>query len=267
MKNVFGFLLSLLIFLSIGCNNSGTNEPDGPQSSVPVSTPSIVSTLRHDTSYFTEGLEFYDSTLLESTGLKGASRLVQYVPSTGAVLKQLKLDDKYFGEGITVLHDTLYQLTYQEKVVFVYDVKTFKKIKELPFNEGEGWGMTNDGKNIIASTGSSNLYYYEPGTFKLVKTVAVNENGNPVVNINELEYVDGYVYANQWQYDYIIKIDPSSGNVVAKYDLSGLHDSIKKIEPTIDPNAAVLNGIAYNHATKKFYVTGKNWPQMFEVQF
>jgi glutaminyl-peptide cyclotransferase len=267
MKNAIGFLLSLLIFLFIGCNNSGNDSTDNSTSSIPISTPSIVSTLGHDTSYFTEGLEFYDSTLLESTGLKGVSRLVQYVPSTGEVLNQLKLDDKYFGEGITVLNDTLYQLTYQEKIVFVYNAKTFKKIKELPFNEGEGWGMTNDGKNIIASTGGSNLYYYEPGTFKLIKTVAVNENGSPVVNINELEYVDGYIYANQWQYDYIIKIDPSSGNVVAKYDLSGLHDSIKKIEPTIDPNAAVLNGIAYNRATKKFYVTGKNWPQMFEIQF
>jgi glutamine cyclotransferase len=262
MKKQYGFLLSLLFFLFISCNNS-TDTPSENKSSIPVSAPSIVSTLPHDTSYFTEGLEFYDSSLLESTGQYGPSKLLQLDPKTGKIVKEVKLGDKYFGEGITVLHDTLYQLTWKEKVVFIYDVKTFKKIKELPFDGAEGWGMTNDGKNIIVSTGSSNLYYYEPGTFKLLKTVPVSENGTPVPNVNELEYVDGYVYANQWQYDYIVKIDPSNGNVVAKYDLGGLHDSVKRM----DPNADVLNGIAYNRATKKFYVTGKYWPQMFEIQF
>lgn len=262
MKNVFGFLLSLLIFLSIGCNNSDTNAPDNSQSSIPVSTPSIVSTLPHDTSYFTEGLEFYDSTLIESGGNYGRSKLFQYEPKSGKVLKELKLDDKYFGEGITVLHDTLYQLTWKEGVALLYDVKTFKKIKELPF-KGEGWGMTNDGKNLIVSNGSSSLFYYEPGTLKLLKEVSVTESGTPVPNVNELEFVDGYVYANQWQYSYIVKIDPANGSVVAKYDLSGINDSVKRL----DPNAEFLNGIAYNRTTKKFYITGKNWPQMFEIQF
>jgi glutamine cyclotransferase len=173
----------------------------------------------------------------------------------------VQLDQKYFGEGITVLHDTLYQLTYRENIVFIYDVKTFKKLKELPF-KGEGWGMTNDGKNLIVSNGSSSLYYYEPGTFNLLKVVNVTENGSAVPNINELEYVDGFVYANQWQYPYIVKIDPASGNVVSKLDLSSLVDSVHK-----DPHAEVLNGIAYNHATKKFYVTGKNWPDIYQIQF
>lgn len=263
MKKQYGFLLSLLIFLFIGCNNSTDSGPEEPQNTIPVSTPSVIATLPHDTSYFTEGLEFYDSTLLESTGLRGASRLIQYLPSTGKVLRKLELDNKYFGEGITVLHDTLYQLTYQEKVAFLYDVKTFKKIKEVPFEVGEGWGLTNDGKNIIASTGSSNLYYFQPGTFNLLKTVTVTENGSPVPNVNELEYVDGYIYANQWQYDYIVKIDPANGNVVAKYDLGRIQDSIKKTTP----NHQGLNGIAYNGNTKKFYITGKYWPQLFEIQF
>jgi glutaminyl-peptide cyclotransferase len=263
MKKQYGFLLSLLIFLFIGCNNSDTSNNNTSQNNIPVSAPSIVSTLPHDTSYFTEGLEFYDSTLLESTGQYGPSKLLQLNARTGEVLKEVKLGEKYFGEGITVLHDTLYQLTWKEKTIFVYDVKTFKKIKEMPFDGTEGWGMTNDGKNLIVSTGSSNLYYYEPGTLKLLKTLTVSENGTPVPNVNELEYVDGYVYANQWQYDYIVKIDPSNGNVVAKYDLGGLIESVKRI----DPNSEYMNGIAYNHATKKFYVTGKNWPQMFEIQF
>lgn len=263
MKNVHGFLLSLLIFLFIGCNDSDTNAPDNAPSSVPVSTPSIVSTLPHDTSSFTEGLEYYDSTLIESGGNYGHSKLFQYDPKSGRVLKELKLDDKYFGEGVTVLRDTLYQLTYKEKTAFVYDAKTFKKIKELPFEVGEGWGLTNDGKNIIASTGSSNLYYFEPGTLKLVKTLTITENGSPVPNINELEYVDGYIYANQWQYNYIVKIDPSTSTVVAKLDLSAMIDTVKKEYAGSD----VLNGIAYNGATKKFYVTGKYWPRMFEIQF
>jgi len=262
MKKQYGFLLSLLFFLFISCNNSTETPPTNDKSSVPVSTPSVVSTLPHDTSLFTEGLEFYDTSLLESGGNYGRSKLVQYEPKSGKVLKEVKLDDKYFGEGITVLHDTLYQLTYKEGVAFLYDVKTFKKIKELPF-KGEGWGVTNDGKNLIVSNGASSLYYYEPGTLKLLKVVNVSENGTAVLNVNELEYVDGYVYANQWQYNYIVKIDPSTGNVVAKYDLTDINDRIKRVDPDVD----YLNGIAYNHATKKFYVTGKNWPQMYEVQF
>ena len=262
MKKQHGVLLSLLFFLFIGCNNSDTTTTNSSENTVPVSAPSIISTLPHDTSYFTEGLEFYGNDLLESAGLLGKSRLIQYDPSTGKVSKQLKLEDQYFGEGITVLHDTLYQLTWQQHVAFLYDVKTFKKLKEIPF-KADGWGLTNDGKYLIASSGASSLFFYEPGTLKLIKEVKVSENGNPVPNVNELEFVDGYVYANQWQYDYIVKIDPSNGNVVAKYDLGGLHESIKRIAP----DEQWLNGIAYNHATKKFYVTGKNWPQMFEIQF
>ena len=266
MKKQYWFLLSLLTILTIGinysCNNSSGGNPEDTteKASVPAISYSITSTLPHDTSNFTEGLEFYDSTLLESTGLPGKSKLVKYNPKTGEVLKQIKLDSAYFGEGITVLHDTLYQLTYQEGVVFVYDVKTFRKLTQLPF-KGEGWGLTNDGKNIIASNGSSSLYYYEPGTFKLLKEVNVTENGNAVPNVNELEYVDGYIYANQWQYNYIIKIDPNSGNVIGKSDLT---DVVKR---TNTDEANVLNGIAYNSITKKLYITGKNWPTLYEIEF
>ena len=263
MKKQYGFLLSALGFLFIGCNNSdGDNTGTIPENNIPVSTPSIVSTLPHDTSSFTEGLEFYESTLLESTGNYGPSKLLQMEPRTGKILKEVRLGDKFFGEGITVLHDTLYQLTWKENVAFLYDVKTFKKIKELTF-KGEGWGLTNDGKNIIASNGASSLFYYEPGTLKLIKVINVTENGTAVPNVNELEFVDGYVYANQWQYEYIVKIDPSNGNVVSKLDLSKITETAKKTYPDSD----VLNGIAYNPTTKKFYVTGKHWPQMFEIQF
>lgn len=248
----------------MSCNNGTANSTDNTPA--PPATPaisfSIVSVQPHDTSFFTEGFEFYNNTLLESTGLNGKSRLVQTDPKTGKILKQINLDPKFFGEGITVLHDTLYQLTWQEHTVHVYDAKTFKKIKELSFNT-EGWGLTNDGKNLIASDGSSNLYFYEPSTFRLLHTQGVMENGSPVVNINELEYIDGFIYANQWQYNDILKINPNTGEVVAKMDLSDLVNKVK----AKDPQAEFLNGIAYNHATNKFYITGKLWPDIYELQF
>lgn len=261
MKKQYWFLLMLSGFLGIRCNNTDSTATETPTTSIPIMSYSIIAALPHDTSYYTEGLEFYDSTLLESTGNYGTSKLLQLDPKSGKVLKQVKLSNNYFGEGITVLNDTLYQLTYKEDVVFVYDVKTFKKIKELPF-KGEGWGLTNDGKNIIASNGSSSLYYYQPGTFNLIKVLNVTENGNPVININELEYVDGYIYANQYTLNNIVKIDPANGNVISKLDLT---DFVNKMKT--DPHADVLNGIAYNKLNKKFYVTGKNFSQMLEIQF
>jgi len=260
MKIFRGFLPGALTIYLMSCNgtdqNSVTNEPPP----TPSLSYSVLSSIPHDTKNFTEGLEFYNNTLLESTGQYDSSRLLQVEPATGKVLKEVKLDAKYFGEGISVLHDTLYQMTWRENVVFVYTVKDFKKVKELPLG-GEGWGMTNDGKNLIVSNGSSNLFYYDPKDFHLVKQVPVTENETPVVNINELEYIDGFVYANQWHYNYILKINPADGKVVAKADLSELSAKNKKTDED------VLNGIAYNPTTKKIYVTGKNWPAIYEVQF
>jgi glutaminyl-peptide cyclotransferase len=253
-----------LVFSFIGCTGSDSNDPDPISSAkpVPAISYSVVAVHPHDTSYFTEGLEFYNGFLVESTGLQGKSLLVQMEFPSAKVVKQVKLDPKQFGEGITILKDTVYQLTYQEHVVNVYDAKSFRKVKEIPLN-GEGWGLTNDGKQLIASDGSSNLYFYEPGTFRLLRVQSVNENDVPAVNINELEYVNGYIYANQWQYDYILKIDPNNGQVVAKMDLG---DVVRKVRSE-EPKSEFLNGIAYNPATKKFYVTGKNWPAIYELQF
>ena len=263
MKKLFGLLACAVTLFSIGCaNNSDQPSSEATEKSTPVMSYSVVSVLPHDTSYFTEGLEFYKGNLLESTGLRGSSRLVETNLSGKKIVKQISLDPRFFGEGITVLHDTLYQLTYQENVVHVYSAKDFKKIKELPLN-GEGWGLTNDGKNLIASDGSNNLYFYEPQTFRLLRAQAVTENGVPAVNINELEYINGYIYANQWQYNYILKIDPSNGEVVAKMDLTELVNKVK----AKDPHAAEFNGIAFNQETKQVYVTGKNWPEIYEIQF
>lgn len=262
MKKIFGLLFFALALFFISCNNNSEESTEPTAKSVPVLSYSVVGAQPHDTSYFTEGLEFYNGNLLESTGNYGPSKLVKIDPATGKIIQQVNLSKEYFGEGITVLHDTLYQLTYKEHIVNVYTAKDFKKIKELPLNP-EGWGMTNDGKNLIASDGSSNLYFYEPQTFRLLRVQAVTENDAPAVNINELEYINGYIYANQWQYNYILKIDPSNGQVVAKMDLTDLVNKVK----AKDPHADVLNGIAYNPVTKKVYVTGKYWPELYEIQF
>ena len=262
---------ALIIGLSIawmGCSGSDNGSETGSgsegqtTSSVAPLTYSIVAAYPHDTASFTQGLTFYNGQLLEGTGLNGKSNLLQVELASGKGLKKVALDSALFGEGITVLNDTLYQLTWQNKVVLVYSAKDFKKIKEFPINT-EGWGITTDGHSLIVSDGSSNLYFYDPSSFRLLKTQGVTEDGAPVVNLNELEYINGYVYANQWQYNDIVKIDPNSGQVVGKLDLSEVIQRVKQK----DPQADFLNGIAYNAQTKKIYVTGKLWPQLYEIQF
>ncbi len=251
------------------CNNTpsatsgktgGSSEgvPEGPKAI----SYSIINTYPHDTSSFTEGILFYKGELYESTGNYGHSRLLKVDLKTGKAVKSLDLDAKYFGEGIAIVNDTIYQLTYLEKVGFMYSLKDFKKLKEFTFSAAQGWGMTDDGHSIIATDGTSNLYYYEPGTFKLQRTQSVTESGSLAFNLNELEYIDGFLYANQWQAPYILKIDPASGQIVAKADLTEVWKRVQ----LKDPKADVPNGIAYDATTKKMYVTGKLWPEMYELQ-
>ena len=266
MKFQSGCLFFTMVLFA-SCSNddtSGSTTPDSsPGSSVAQLSYTIASSYPHDTSAYTQGLEFYKGQLLEGTGNYGKSKLLQTDLQTGKALRSVSLDSGYFGEGITVLNDTLYQLTWKEKKVLVYTAKDFKKIKELPLST-EGWGLTNDGKNLIATDGSNNLYFYEPGTMRLMRTQGVTENGAPAVNLNELEYINGYLYANQYSIsNYIFKIDPESGHVVARLDLGDLTKRVKASTPQISE----LNGIAYNPETKKVYVTGKHWPQLFEINF
>lgn len=268
MKKLYHLSLAIGLVFIISCNNASNSNGEESTGSttnaaMAVSGHSIVASHPHDTSSFTEGILLYKGNLYESTGNYGSSKLLQIDMKTGKAVKSIPLAEKYFGEGLTILHDTMYQLTWKEHTVFVYDVNTFIKIKEFTNLNPEGWGLTNDGKNLIASDGSSNLYFYDPATFRLLRTQGVTENGSPIGSVNELEYIDGYIYANQWQMNYIYKIDPNSGQVVAKYDFS---DLIKQVQSS-DPHADVLNGIAYDATTKKIYVTGKNWSQLYEVQF
>ena len=222
----------------------------------------VLKTYPHDASSFTEGLFFLNGLLYEGTGEYGKSRLLKATLETGKIVQKIDLDKAYFGEGISMINNKIYQLTYQEHKVFVYDMN-FKKIGEFEWPY-EGWGMTTDGKSLILDTGGSNIYYINPETFKIERTLGVSDNNGYVTQINELEYVDGYLYANIWQTDYIIKINAQTGLVEAKADVSDIH---KKSNLPAPPETDVLNGIAYDSVKKSFYITGKNWPTMFEVRF
>lgn len=256
-------ILTSLLFIS--CNGNDVEPVDTSSTPANSSTPMISYTLAgaypHDTSSFTEGLQFYNGQLLESAGNYGASKLFLYDLKTGKASKSLKLEAKFFGEGVCVFRDTIYQMTWKEKTVLVFD-KNLKKVKELPLPI-EGWGLTTDSTNLIATDGSSNLHFFEPTTFRLLYTQGVTENGMPIANLNEIEYINGVIYANQFQTNYIYKIDVKSGQVLGKMDLSELERRAKAKNPQAD----VLNGIAYEPSTKKFYVTGKNWPELYELQF
>ncbi|MBP7507057.1 MAG: glutaminyl-peptide cyclotransferase [Prolixibacteraceae bacterium] len=221
----------------------------------------VIGTLNHSVKNFTEGFEFYGDKLFESTGNHGESYIYSYNPSTGKEITSLKLDNEYFGEGITILNDKIYQLTYKSKKGFVYDVNTFKKLKEFTFSSEEGWGMTNDGKNIIMSDGTSKIHFINPDTFERIKSIEVCDNKGIISNINELEYVDGVIYANIWMTQTILKIDAQNGRVLKIINMSG-------IQSQFDQNKIdVLNGIAFNKKENIFYVTGKYWPKTFKVIF
>ena len=257
------FLLAITILGFIACKNNDGEDTNKPDPNAPkIMSYSIISTYPHDTSSYTQGLLIYKGELYEGTGLEGKSKLMKVDVKSGKAIQSINLDAKYFGEGITILNDTVYQLTYKNKKVFVYTLNDFRKIKEFDV-EFEGWGLTHDGKNLIVTTGSSELNYYDPATFKLLKTQTVTESGTPTSNLNELEFIDGFIYANQYQYPYIFKIDPANGQIVAKADLTAMWNRIK----AIDHDADVPNGIAYDSATKKMYITGKWWPELYEVQF
>lgn len=260
MKNLWP---ALLLFLMFACKNKDTGNGNGPVVNAPkIMTYSIEAAYPHDSASYTQGLLIYKGDLYEGTGNYGFSKLRKVDLKTGKALQEIQLDKKYFGEGVTILNDTVYQLTWKEKTVFVYTLKDFKKIKEFQIN-AEGWGLTTDGKQLIASDGSSTLYYYDPSTFKLLKTQDVTEAGTLSFNLNELEYIDGFIYANQYLAPYIFKIDPATGSIVAKADLTNLWARIQ----AKDPEAEVPNGIAYDADTKKIYITGKWWPELYEVRF
>ena len=221
----------------------------------------IVNTFAHDTLAFTEGLEFYRDTLIESTGQKGISHFRKYDYKTGKIFKQVNLENEYFGEGITVINNKIYQLTWQSNVGFIYDANTLKKLKTFPYDKKiEGWGMTHDDKHIYQSDGTEKIWKMDPETQKMVDYINVYTNSNKIKSINELEWIDGKIYGNIWQKDAIAVINPTTGAVEGVLDLSGLRSKVKAKPED------VLNGIAYNPKTKTIFVTGKNWDKLFEIR-
>ena len=269
MKYIFA--LSVIIFFA-ACNGNSDKTPDVDDSLRPVLTPqikyNIVNIYPHDTSAYTQGLQLYNGKLYEGTGDYTNSMLQIADVKTGKVEKRHKIGksktDSTFGEGINIFKGKLYQLTWQNHIVYVYDVNNIDKpIKTFNWPY-DGWGITNNGIDLIISDGSANLYFVDAETFRIKNTVAATEDGRPVYSINELEYIDGYVFANVYQSDFIIKIDPSSGKVVGKMDLPGLKEKYFPKE-NIPDRTDVLNGIAYDSATKKIFITGKRWPKLFEI--
>jgi glutamine cyclotransferase len=236
---------------------------------VPVINHVVVQAHPHDTKLFTEGLLFHKGRLYESTGspdnlpeLKSVIGITDV--ATGKFTQKAELDKcKYFGEGIVIVGDKLYQLTYKNQQGFIYDLNSFKQTGTFNYANAEGWGMTTNGKEIIMSDGTDVLTFLNPADLKPVKTLKVTDVGVSLPYINELEFINGYIYANVWMTNFIVKIDPATGNVVGRLDLSPLAYEAH----TKNPQADVLNGIAYNPETDKIYVTGKLWPNLYEIRF
>jgi glutaminyl-peptide cyclotransferase len=278
MKRLFSALA--IAALLAACNgNDGNGNNNGNEANSGNTTPGttiaepqnisydVVNVYPHDTAAFTQGFEWFNNKLYESTGLKGQSNLRITSLKTGLPEKKKDIDPALFGEGITILNNKIYQLTWEDKKVFVYDLD-FNKLQELSWND-EGWGITNNDTLLIVSTGSSNLYYVDPATFKIVKTLPVTSSYGPVDRLNELEYINGYVYANVFGESYIYKIDLATGHVVGKMDCSVLLPNYAREnmnQPKYTSGEAVLNGIAYDSAAQRMFITGKLWPKLFEVK-
>jgi glutamine cyclotransferase len=268
----------VIVLWGVACNDkeAAISSENESVSTIPAPTSigyTVLKSITHDTAAFTQGLEVYNGALLESTGLVGQSTLRKLNTTSGKIEKEQSLSSEIFAEGLTVLNDTLYQLSWQNKLVFMYDAKTFKQLGTLPWS-GEGWGITNNGTELIISEGSEKLYFVQPGTLKLNKVLSIRDNYGAVNNLNELEMVDGFIYANRWQYDYILKIDPSSGLVVSIINMQDILQKHTKSDlsylktrgNTPTEAGAVLNGIAYDKSRNIFYITGKLWPEIFEVK-
>jgi glutamine cyclotransferase len=220
-------------------------------------TYEIVNSYPHDQTAFTQGLEFNNGFLFESTGLYTQSTLRKVELETGQVLSSISLLDQYFGEGITILNNKIIQLTWRSNTGFIYEKDSFELISEFTYPT-EGWGIANDGFQLIMSDGSSTLFFLDPQTYETVKQIEVIDQ-EPVLYLNELEYIQGQIWANIWYQDKIAIINPQTGKVEAWVDLTGLND-----ENSIDPNK-VLNGIAYDSEKDRLFVTGKNWSKLFQI--
>jgi glutamine cyclotransferase len=219
----------------------------------------VVAAFPHDSNAFTQGLAIEAGRLYEGTGQYGASTVRRVDLQSGRTEKQRALNERYFGEGIAILGGLLYQLTWQNGVVVVYDLETFEVRRTIQY-DGEGWGLTHDGRELIMSDGSPTLRFRDPQTFAVTREIEVRAAGAPLARLNELEYIDGEIWANIWYDDRIARISPNNGEVLGFIDLATLYPQSAR------GSEAVLNGIAYDAAAKRLFVTGKNWPQLYEIR-
>ena len=236
-----------------------------PERTAPVARYRTVRSWPHDPGAFTQGLDFHDGKLYEGTGVEGQSTLREVSLETGEVVRKINLPNDVFGEGITVLGDRIYQVTWKSQKGYVYDRRSFLRIGEFTY-EGEGWGLTNDGASLILSDGTARLRFLDPATFQVQRTVTVMDGAREVSKLNELEMVNGEIYANVWETHSLVRIDPATGKVVGWIDLDGLFtesDRRRYLKP--GQGVDVLNGIAYDEAANRLVVTGKWWPRLYEI--
>jgi glutaminyl-peptide cyclotransferase len=238
-----------------GESNTGGEPPMEP--TAPTETVQQVRSYPHDSTAFTQGLVWLDGRLYESTGRYGQSSLRIVEVETGRVVQKVDLAQTYFAEGLAAVGDTLYQLTWKEGVAFLYDAATLRPLGQVAYT-GEAWGLASDGRRLIVSDGSSYLTFVDPGTFQVDTTIRVTDAGQPVDQLNELEWVRGEVWANVWHTNQIVRIDPQTGRVKGRLDLTGLIPQVR------DPEA-VLNGTAYDPQANRLLVTGKLWPRLYEI--
>jgi glutamine cyclotransferase len=249
----------LLIVMAVPYRAPGfvATQPAGP--SLPIYTYTVVRSYPHDPAAFTQGLQWVDGVLYEGTGNHGASSIRKVRLETGEVLQKRDLAEQYFGEGIVVRNNELFQLTYKTEIGFVYDRETFAPKRTFRY-PGEGWGLTDNGTHLVMSDGSDRLRLLDPSSLKEVRRVPVTAAGAPVKNLNELEWVKGEIFANIWMTDYVARVDAATGRVTAWIDLRNL------LPPRDRAKADVLNGIAYDAAGDRLFVTGKWWPRLFEIK-
>jgi glutamine cyclotransferase len=237
-----------------------TPAPSPTLAAPPVYTYNVIASYPHDPNAFTQGLDIDDENLYEGTGLWGQSSLRLVNLETGDVLLEESLSAEYFGEGITILGDRIYQITWQENTGFVYDQNSFELLQTFSYPT-EGWGITHDGTRLIVSDGTATIYFWDPETLAEIGRISVFDNEGPVIQLNELEFINGEIWANVWLTDRIARISPETGQVLGWIDLTGLLDTSNLTEP-VD----VLNGIAYDESNGRLFVTGKLWPALYEIE-
>jgi glutaminyl-peptide cyclotransferase len=244
------------------CRSAGTTSVPsaGEGASVPVYGYEVVNVYPHDPHAFTQGLVYDGGVLYESTGEYGQSSLRKVELQTGKVMQRRDVAEEYFAEGLALFEGRLFQLTWQAGKGFIYDRETFAPQGEFSY-AGEGWGLTHDGSSLVLSDGTNQLRFLDPATFRVRRAVNVYDRGERVEQLNELEYVNGEIFANVWQADRVARIEPQSGRVVGWVDFAGLLPDQDRL-----PATDVLNGIAYDAAQDRLFVTGKNWPKLFEVR-